>query len=662
MLQNMRVAALLSSGFGLVLLLLVVVSGEGYLGLSGAVHGFTEYRGIAKETNLAGRLQANMLMVRMAVKDFVIDGNEKELAKFDAAYKKMDEFIEEVKKEVVQPDRIKMIGNVDRLAAEYQKGFLKIAALHKQQVEWLDKGMNPSGAQMRENMTEIMNTAYADHDPHAAFLAGRLQEHVLLARLFATKFLDTHDDTAVARVEKEIQAEMKELIPQLEQALQDPKRHALFADFLKARDVYHQTFNNMVANIHERDTILHNTLDRIGPEIAKEVEDFKLALKSDQDALGPRVQAENQAAVALVFSVSLVAILMGMVCAWLITRTIRKPLGGEPKDLAKVVEAVSNGDLSVQITVEKGDQTSLNASMARMVEKLREVLGEVATAAEQVAIGSNAISDSAQSLSQGTTEQAASVETTSAAMEAMSGSCQLNTDSSNSTQNIAIKAAQDAAKGGAAVDQAVLAMKEIASRIGIIEEIARQTNLLALNAAIEAARAGEHGKGFAVVAAEVRKLAERSQTAAGEISHLSSSSVSVSEQAGSIIGKLVPDIQETAERIRGIADCSRQQREGIADIGQSIQQLDQVVQQNAAASEELAATSEELSAQANMMAQSVAFFNLGQSGNTAQRQSVPASPKGKTRQITHRPRSAPKALPAPARAAGTHADDEFESF
>ncbi|MBF0423504.1 MAG: hypothetical protein HQL73_10980, partial [Magnetococcales bacterium] len=252
-----------------------------------------------------------------------------------------------------------------------------------------------------------------------------------------------------------------------------------------------------------------------------------------------------------------------------------------------------------------------------MVERLQEIIGEVATAASQVAVGSSEIADAAQSVAQGASGQAASVDVAMLGMEAMTSSCQLNTDSSDTTQTIAQKASQDASRGGDAVVQAVKAMKEIAAKISIIEEIARQTNLLALNAAIEAARAGEHGKGFAVVAAEVRKLAERSQIAAGEISRLSSSSVSISEQAGSIIGQLVPDIQDTANRIRGIADCSRQQREGVAQISQSIQDLSQVIQENTSVAEEMAATAEELSSQANAMSQAVAFFKLVRKSRTA---------------------------------------------
>lgn len=363
-------------------------------------------------------------------------------------------------------------------------------------------------------------------------------------------------------------------------------------------------------------------------------------------------------------SITVLAVALGMLMGYGIARSITVSLN----EGVRLAEALAEGDLTQSIQVDRRDEVGrLGDAMNTMTTKLREVIGDVSVAAEQIAIGSAAISDSAQSLSQGTTEQAASVETTSGAMEAMSGSCQLNTDSSNTTQNIAIKASQDAAKGGEAVDQAVRAMKEIASKISIIEEIARQTNLLALNAAIEAARAGEHGKGFAVVAAEVRKLAERSQTAAGEISQLSASSVSISEQAGVIIGKLVPDIKETAERIQGIAECSRQQREGIAEINHSIQQLDQVVQQNAAASEELAATAEELSAQADMMNQSVVFFNLGQQGTTSKWKPV-QKPKRSEPKIAHSQKPVIKALPVPTKKNGgvdlnmARSDEEFESF
>ncbi len=153
-------------------------------------------------------------------------------------------------------------------------------------------------------------------------------------------------------------------------------------------------------------------------------------------------------------------------------------------------------------------------------------------------------------------------------------------------------------------------MKEIAGTIGIIEDIARQTNLLALNATIDAARAGEHGKGFAVVAAEVRKLAERSQTAVGEISGLSSSSVAITEKTGTKRIQLLPDIQRTSEFVQEIAAASKEQNHGANPINQAIQQMDQVIQKNTGAAERMAATSEELSAHADIMESAVAFFKV----------------------------------------------------
>ncbi|MCJ2139783.1 methyl-accepting chemotaxis protein, partial [Methylobacterium sp. E-066] len=178
------------------------------------------------------------------------------------------------------------------------------------------------------------------------------------------------------------------------------------------------------------------------------------------------------------------------------------------------------------------------------------------------------------------------------------------------TEAIARQSAKDAEASGVAVGQAVDAMQTIAQKITIVQEIARQTDLLALNAAVEAARAGEHGRGFAVVASEVRKLAERSQAAAAEIGTLSVDTVKAAQQAGEMLGRLVPDIRKTAVLVEEISAACREQDVGSAQINQAIQQLDKVTQQNASASEQVSATSEELATQAERLQATIAYFRI----------------------------------------------------
>ncbi|MFZ2958682.1 MAG: methyl-accepting chemotaxis protein [Candidatus Ozemobacteraceae bacterium] len=275
-------------------------------------------------------------------------------------------------------------------------------------------------------------------------------------------------------------------------------------------------------------------------------------------------------------------------------------------------QQISSGNLMVDLR-ERSPQDELMRALAAMVKKLSEVVTNVRGASEQVATGSVETSSSAQQLSQGATEQASAAEEASSSMEEMTSNIQQNADNAAQTEKIATKAAEDARVGGKAVAETVTAMNEIASKIAIIEEIARQTNLLALNAAIEAARAGEHGKGFAVVASEVRKLAERSQLAAGEIRKLSASSVEVASRAGELLTKIVPDIQKTAELIQEISAACKEQNTGAEQINKAIQQLDQVIQQNAGASEELASTSEEMTSQAEQLKSIIGFFRVDSS-------------------------------------------------
>ncbi|MEL7640663.1 MAG: methyl-accepting chemotaxis protein [Solidesulfovibrio sp.] len=293
------------------------------------------------------------------------------------------------------------------------------------------------------------------------------------------------------------------------------------------------------------------------------------------------------------------------------------------REVVALARKLSGGDLDVAVEA-RSERDQLMQSLGEMLARLTEVVLEVQSGSENVASGSEELSSSAETLSQGASEQASSVEECSSSMEEMASSIQQNADNARQTEALARKAADGAKRSGEAMANTVKAMRDIASKIHVIEEIARQTDLLALNAAVEAARAGDHGRGFAVVAAEVRKLAERSQNAAAEINTLSADSLSVVEESGELLNRLVPDILKTSDLVQEIAASSQEQNAGASQVNKAIQQLDQVVQQNASASEELASTSEELSSQAEHLQMSIGFFRVGGTRPKATGQAAPA--------------------------------------
>ena len=299
---------------------------------------------------------------------------------------------------------------------------------------------------------------------------------------------------------------------------------------------------------------------------------------------------------------------LAVLLASLISRTITIPL----KRAISFAGEISEGNIQAVFDNKRKDELGdLADSLNNMKDNLHNIIGSIMESSDSVANSSVEMNSATLVLSEGASEQAASAEEVSSSMEQMAANIQQNSENAGLTEKLATQVTEDARKSGKAVLQAVSAMKDIADKINVIEEIARQTNMLALNAAIEAARAGEHGKGFAVVASEVRKLAESSQNAAGEITDLAVSSVSVAEEAGGLLDKLVPNIEKTSSLIEEISSASQEQNSGVEQINIALTQLDQVIQQNASSSEEMAATSETLAVQAGEMKQLMSYFNIG---------------------------------------------------
>lgn len=312
---------------------------------------------------------------------------------------------------------------------------------------------------------------------------------------------------------------------------------------------------------------------------------------------------------------------LGIVCAFLISRSITRPLS----EAIKVAQTVASGDLSSRIEVKTTDETGqLMQALKDMNDSLLSVVGDVRVGTDTIAAASSQIASGNQDLSSRTEQQASSLEETAASMEQLTSTVKQNADNARQASRLAVSASGVAVKGGGVVAQVVETMgaintsaKKIVDIIGVIDSIAFQTNILALNAAVEAARAGEQGRGFAVVASEVRSLAHRSAAAAKEIKTLIDDSVEkvhigvkLVDQAGITMGEIVDSVKRVTDIMSEIAAASEEQTAGIGQVNQAIIQMDQVTQQNAALVEEAAAAAASLQDQAANLVQVVSVFSI----------------------------------------------------
>ncbi|MBJ6802527.1 HAMP domain-containing methyl-accepting chemotaxis protein [Geomonas propionica] len=690
--QDMKIGTRLSAGFGIILLLLLVIGAISVFGMLKIDQGLeTIVKKDYAKIKLANESADNVSTIVSCIKSMVIESDplarreenkkiEQARQQYKAAMDKLEKLestekgkaligkaklsLDNARKANNQAIELALAGNSARAATVFEK-----------EAEPLCAAIDSAFRELVQYQEQGIEERYGD----AAALSSRSRVIALSLALFAVAigavigYLITRsisrpvsalsacaDKLALGDVDVDIDTEGKDEIALLARSFKNMADNIKEAS-LAAERVAHGDLSVQVTPKSERDLMGNNlssmigTIGRLSTEmngLINAIREGKLSVRSDaaafQGAWGELLVGQNRLIEAFVQPIDVTSRHLARISTGDIPGKITDTYYGDfneiinslnllidaNNDATRLAKEIADGNLLLEVK-QRSENDGLMQALAAMVRNLTRVVSDVKIAADNVTSGSQALSSTSEEMSQGASEQAASAEEASSSMEQMTSNIRQNADNSMQTEKIAVKSATDASESGEAVARTVAAMKEIASKTSIIEEIARQTNLLALNAAIEAARAGEHGKGFAVVASEVRKLAERSQRAAGEIGDLSLTSVEVAEHAGTLLEMLVPDIHKTAELVQEISAACKEQDTGAEQINRAIQQLDQVIQQNASASEEMASTAEELASQAEQLQGTIAFFKVGATAveQRQPRKSAPQAPASAAQKV-----------------------------
>lgn len=608
----------LISGFAFMMALLLIVSLTGFIALNGASKGFSSYREMALGSNIGGRVQANLLTARISVLNYISTGSEADLATFNKRWKTLMVLQADAAKQIRKPEWAAVIKKNEESLKDYQKGFDQVVAYKNHRNKLVHDVLNVNGPLMENSLTDIMISANEDGDMTASYYTGLAMKHLLLARLYMAKFLDTNGRSEVDRVHEEFK-KMSNNLNVLQKELQNPRRVDLLKTVMDADETYRKAFDELVTTIFERNTIVNDVLARIGWDVSSKIENVKLDVKKVQDEIGPRLKSSNQRAVSMIVIISFISIVIGVAIVILIIKSVMTQLGSDPSEIQYITNEIANGNLAVEFDDDEKKNIGVYASMKNMTGNLAEmfkninqgvqtlntssndlssVSAQMASNVEDTAERTNSVATSSEEMSTNITSVAAATEQTTAniqtivaAVDEMTSTINEianNTSRGSETTSEAVKMAEHVS---GKVDDLGKAALEISKVTDTISDISEQTNLLALNATIEAARAGEAGKGFAVVAGEIKALAQQTADATTEISSRINevqsttkesvtaieSIVSIINEINSIVTTVATAIEEQSVTTNEISNTISQAASGVNEVNENVNQVSTVV-------------------------------------------------------------------------------------
>ncbi len=611
MFNNIKISMKVFGGFGIILTLLLLISGFSYFALEKSRLGFSEYRSLALQTNSSGRVQANLLEARLQAKNFIINASEENIKNVKARANKTLDMIEQLSKHLHTEKEKSIAHEAEVDLKKYLVAFDAVTQKQARRNELVNGTLNKNGPQIERKLTAIMQSAFKDNDAEAAFRAGETLRHLLLARLYAVKYLVENDEASFERVNKEL-AGAKDKHRQLNANLENPVRRKLAAEIAPLLEAYGTAFKDVHDTIVARNTIIKGEMDVIGPKVAVEVEQLKLAVKKEQDTLGPAtVSAINTTKITMLV-VSALSILFGAAAAWFIGNGISSPInnltgamgrlaegdtsseiagterGDEIGDMAKATEVFRENAIErVRLEEESGAeglkrqqrQAKIDSLISGFRTDIEDVLARVGENMDQMAQTTGALTNIAEQASgqangaaSASEEASANVQTVAGAAEELSSSIREIGQQVSQATEIVASASSSAASTNEQIEGLATSAQKIGDVLTMISEIAEQTNLLALNATIEAARAGEAGKGFAVVASEVKELAEQTAKATDEISQQISDIQSATKVAVTSIRGITETMEEVNAITNSIAAAVEEQDSATAEISRNVQE------------------------------------------------------------------------------------------